>query len=366
MKKTNLLAWCLVAIFGLTTFNAAAQKADIDLKTIKTVKTTDSKALKRQSSCWSNAGTALLEAEWLRTGKPETDIAVMDFVHNAYLLKAQVYLDSDGKTKVNEVSPAIDVMKLAKVYGFVPETAYMYPQQDLMSPNTAEMDAMLRGTLAMVQQKENGNFTEKWQNTYNTTLMRYIGESKIGFDYNGNNYTPVSFAQYSGLNFDDYILVTSDVRSDINAKYDLQMAQNWGSYKFFNVVINGLNQTISNAIENDYAVLWYGNLDENAMVGDDLAIVSAGDKENPTAEKEVSADMRQEAFEKNIAKEQDYLLIFGISKDEEGRTFYQAKKACEAGNQIVILSEAYVNFNTIYLTINKNALPAAIRSGLGL
>ena len=366
MKRINLLTWCLVALFGLATFDATAQKADLKLKTVKSVKTADTKALKRQSSCWSNAGTALLEAEWLRNGKPEADLSVMDFVHNAYLLKAQAYLDSEGKIKVNEMSPAIDVMKLAKVYGFVPETAYMYPQQDLMSPNTAEMDAILRGTLRMVQEKEKGVFTEKWQNTYNTTLMRYIGESQISFDYNGANYTPVSFAESSGLNFDDYIMMTSDLRSDKNTKCDLQMAQNWGDYKFYNVAFNDLSQTINNAVENNYTVLWYGKLDKDAMVGDDMAVVSAGDKEKPTAEMEVSADLRQETFEGNISKEQDYLLIFGIAKDEEGKTYFQAKKVCESGDQVVNLSEAYVSLSTIHLTLNKNAMPAALRKGLGL
>ncbi|HZK09181.1 MAG TPA: hypothetical protein VFC92_13440 [Bacteroidales bacterium] len=367
MKRINFLTWCFIAAFGLTTFGATAQKTDVELKSVKSVKTNNTKALKRQSSCWSNAGTSLLEAEWLRNGKPEVEISVIDFVHNAYLLKAQAYLDTDGKIKVNEMSPAIDVMKLAKVYGFVPETAYMYPQQDLMDPNTAEMDAILRGTLRMVQEKEKGEFTERWQNTYNTTLMRYIGESQISFDYNGTKHTPVSFAESSGLNFDDYIMVTSDMRSDKNAKCDLQMAQNWGDYKFYNVAFNDLSQTINNAIENNYSVLWYGNLDKDAMIGDQVAIVSEGDKEKPTAEKRIDADLRQKAFEKNIiAKGLDYLLIFGIAKDEEGKTYFQAKKACEAGDKVVNLSEAYVGLNTIYLTLNKNAVPAALRSTLGL
>lgn len=366
MKKFNLLAWCLLAVFGLTTLEAAAQKADTDLKITKTVKTADSKALKRQSSCWSNAGTALLEAEWLRTGKPAADISVMDFVHNAYLLKAQAYLKSEGKTKVNEVSPAIEVMKLAKEYGMVPEKAYMYPMdQDLMDPNTAEMDAVLRGTLRMVQEKEKGVFTEKWQNTYNTTLLRYVGESQISFDYEGTKYTPETFAAFSGVNFDDYVMLTSDTRSANNTKAELQMPQNWGDYKFYNVAQNALSQTINNAIENNYTVLWYGKLDKDAMVGD-MAVVSTADKDNPTAEKQIDADMRQETFEKNIAKNQDYLLIFGIAKDAEGKTYYQAKKVCEAGNQVINLSEAFVNLNTIYLTLNKNAVPTALRSGLGL
>lgn len=359
MKKINLLTWSLIALFGLATLGATAQKTDAGIKITKSVKTSDSKALKRQSSCWSNAGTALLEAEWLRTGKPAVDISAMDFVHNAYLLKAQAYLDSEGKTKVNEVSPAIEVMKLAKMYGMVPENAYMYPQQDLMDPNTAEMDAILRGTLRMVQEKEKGNFTEKWQNTYNTTLMRYIGESKISFDYNGTNYTPLSFAEYSGLNFDDYLMMTSDMRSDNNANCDLVMAQNWSDYKFYNVAHSGLIETINNAIENNYTVLWYGKLDKDAM-----AVVSAGVKDNPTAEKQIDADFRQETFEKNIAKDQDFLLIFGIAKDEQGKTYFQAKKVCEAGDKVINLSEAYVTLNTIYLTLNKNAVPAALRSGL--
>jgi hypothetical protein len=158
-------------------------------------------------------------------------------------------------------------------------------------------------------------------------------------------------------------MLTSDTRSANNTKFELQMPQNWNDYKFYNVAENALNQSISNAIENNYTVLWYGKLDKDAMVGD-MALVSAGDKENLTAEKEVSADMRQETFEKNIAKNQDYLLIFGIAKDAEGKTYYQAKKVCEAGNEVINLSEAYVNLNTIYLTLNKNAVPAALRTGL--
>jgi len=215
MKRMKLTVLTLLMFFALGyASQVIAQDLYYDLKIKNSVKTTPSKDIQRINSCWSNAGAALIEAEMLKNGKAPVNLAPLDFVHNAYLLKADAYIKSKGKTNVTEKCLPGDVFKLMKKYGMVPQSAYIEPEKDPMQKQSGEMDAILRGTLRMAFQQDNGVFTERWKNTYETALMRYLGYAKTNFDYEGKSYTARTFAEESGVNPSDYIMLTSDVTKD--------------------------------------------------------------------------------------------------------------------------------------------------------
>lgn len=371
MRQNKFINLFLIVAILFSSADIFSQETYYKLTSVAKVKTADTKDVLRKGSCWSNAGTAFLNAEWLNTGKEEVDISVMDFVHNSYLMQVQPYLDSKGKHKITETGMAFDVIQIARKYGMAPESAYMYP--DKMDPNSAEMDAMLRGTLRMVQEKENGVFTEQWKDTYDVTLMRYIGETRIDFDFKGNTYSPLSFVEYSGLSMDNYMMITSDTRAKMNTTVDLELPSNWAKHKFHNASAKDLLTTLKNAISNGYTVLWYGDVNQDMIFADEaMAIVPAGnmpgvnnDDKNPQAqeefnpipEKEISAEMRSAVFEKNVSKELEYLLIYGINKDQNGNEYFEGKYVCQAGDRVLNLSANFVNLNTIYMLLNKNAIP---------
>ena len=60
------------------------------------------------------------------------------------------------------------------------------------------------------------------------------------------------------------------------------------------------------------------------------------------------------------------MLVTGISKDKKGTAYVVAKNVCETGDKTLNLSDSFVKLNTVYLIINKKALPDNIKASLGL
>lgn len=382
MKILKLLNYLMIAMFMLSSSATMAQESYYELQSTAKVKTNDTRDGARVGTCWSNAGAAFLEAEWLKTGKPAVDISTMNAVYNAYQEKALVFFKSNDKFRIDPSGMAFDFISLTKKYGMAPENAYMYPESEMMNSREkeGEMDAVLNGTVNMVKQRGE-EFTERWQNIYNTSLLRYMGEAKINFDYNEKEYTPITFAEYSGLSMDDYVLIGSDSKSPLNAAFDIDFKENWGKHQFYNVSLDNLTKIIQNGVKEGYTVMWYGIVDDkNVFKAEDMAIVPAGDmpgdktdeetsgetEYKPITEKAITPEMRSSTVAKNIAREQDYLLIYGVNTDQDGNTYFEAKYVCSAGNKVLNLSVPFTQLNTIYLMINKNGLPGAVKSSLKL
>jgi len=380
MRRKKLFGIVALVIFFISnTWFVGAQETYYQIEEVKSLKTNDSKDIQRIGSCWGNAGSALLEAELIRTGKSGIDLAEMDFIHNSYLEKAKVYLESDGAIKLSEKGMAQDVMLCMDEYGMVPESAYMKSGKDALDPKQGEMDGILKGVLANVVQVEKGVFTERWQSIYDAGLSGYIGEARIEFKYEDEDFTPKSFAEKSGLKSSDYVLLTADNREEPNEPFVLKKRENWHSDKFYNVKMDNFVTIIANEIDKGYAVLWYGVLDKELIFEDErVAIVPAGampgDKKQaegeqaekmPVAERIIAEGERQIAYETNVGQEQDYLLIYGISKDKKGNQYFIAKQVCQANSTPINLSMEYVKLNTLFLMTNKNGIPKEIKAGLG-
>ncbi len=373
MRKMKNPAFLLVILLlGYATM-LPAQESIYGLKTTKKNATSPTKDLSRPGSCWSHAGAALLEAEMLKSGKKEANLAEMDFVRNAYLYKADVMLNRDSTVRVDEKGIPYDVITYTETYGMAPEEAFMSSSSQPEDATSGEMDAILRGTLKMVQLKEGGKFTDRWKNTYDAALTRYIGDVKLKFNYKGEDYTPKSFAEKSGLKMSDYVMITSDNKKPMNTSIDLDVKNNWNHDKFYNVSLTDLTGALENAINNGYTVLWMGTLDNELIYADEkVAIVpmgsmpEAGKTEEPVPESNVSPTVRQEQFDAAYAGELSYLLVYGMSKDKKGNNFFKAKYVCQGGDQEINLSIPYFKLNTIYLMLNKNALSSGMRSQLNL
>ncbi len=75
---------------------------------------------------------------------------------------------------------------------------------------------------------------------------------------------------------------------------------------------------------------------------------------NPLPEKTITNTERQAVLETSAKTEQNYLLISGgISKDKNGTEYLIAKNVCEAGNQTLHLSSAFLKLNTGFIVVNK-------------
>jgi hypothetical protein len=378
-RMKNFTSIVLTAIaLSVFSFHGLSQETFYGIETNKELKTTDTEDLHRPGSCWANAGTAFLEAEWLRLNNTEMDISTLAFIRNAYLLKAQAYLNSDGRVRVDEKGIAFDVVALTAEYGLVPSDAFYKSDEKPMDARSGEMDAILRGTLQMVIERENGVFSDRWRNTYEAALTRYIGYSRQQFTVNGNEHSAKSFLSESGIEPSDYILIASDSRAEMNKLVDFEVRNNWNNNKAFNVETEKLPGLLKEAVTAGYPVLFYGSLDADMIFeAEQVGLVPAGSiadlttaaegqeiSYEPLPERAITPEDQQRKLESNLGKNLDYLLIFGISTDKEGNEYLMAKKLCEAGDQTLNLSASFVKLNMVYLMINKEGLPKAIKSQL--
>lgn len=377
MKSLVLIFFILFAF--VNTPGLFSQELYYDLKVKSTVETTPSKDIQRINSCWSNVGAALIEAEMIRSGKGIYDLAEMDFIHNAYLLKAQAYLDSKGKMKVTEKGIPIDVFKLMDQYGMAPESAYMKSDMNTMDKQSGEMDAIIRGTLARALGQGEETLTERYQNYVDAALSKHIGDTKMEFKYDGKDYTPKSFAGDAGINSSDYIMLTADGRQENYKSFVLELKNKWDNDEFFNVTSSDLQSAVKSAIKNGYAVGWYGFTNSEMIYAEeDVAIVPAAkmpgeDNEEateqvfePVTERIITDDERQKNFELLVSGTYNFMTLYGISEDKKGDTYIVGKNACEAGDKTINMSDAFVKLNTVYVLLNKNGLNKELRDKLGL
>jgi len=380
MKRSNWIIFFVAIFLSTAIFELQAQELFYNLSTVRKIETTNSKELKREATCWSNAGSVFLESELLRIGKDRLILSELSFVHSMYMKKADLYFKSDGNLRLDPAGTAYDVIVLAKEYGIVPDGEYYQPDADLTDSRhkEGEMNAIMRGTLNMAKQQDAGEFSEQWRNMYTTSLLRYLGEPKQSFNVDGKKHTPISLLETSGLNMDDYILITSKPGEKPNSIIKLQFDQNWADHSFFNVSQNDLPRIIDSSIDGGYTVLWYGAINpDNVFDKEKMAIIPKTTLPGavkttevpeivfePIPEMEITDQMRTEAFGKSIKSEQDFLLIYGLKKDQNDKIYFTSQNVCSSENELLNLSQPFITLNTIYLLVNKNALPEDLKKAI--
>ena len=336
-------------------------------------------------TCWCFATLSLLESELIRTGKEGVNLSEMFIARHAYPHKATSYIRLHGRTTFWEGGQSHDVIDMIKRYGVVPEDVYpgMVPEEK--RHNQAELITVLKSMLDAVLEKKGKRITPVWMNAFMSVLNAYLGTPPERFTYEGKEYTPKRFfEEYIGLDLDDYIEITSYTHHPFYEKCRLEIPDNWTfSSHYYNVPIDDLERIIDHALENGYSVAWDGDWSEKYY--DDrvkgVALIPMKDWEDqtkaeqdeeitePMEEKEITQMCRQETFD-NFTSTDDHLMhIVGLAHDQEGTKFYLTKDSFGTDRiygGYMYLSRSYVRLKTLFIMINKHALPADIKSKLGM
>ena len=360
------------------------QKPDqYEFTMVHQVKTTPVKNQARTGTCWSFATTSFVETELLRRGKPEVILAPMWNVRFTYLPKAENFIRYNGLANFGEGGQAHDVMNVIRKYGFVPQEVYsgMNINEDLY--NNGELDAVVKAEVDAVNKDKGGKITPVWPQVIESTLNIYLGVPPKEFVYEGKTYTPKSFVEAMGFNPDDYVEITSYTHHPFYTKFDLEVPDNWSKDLYYNVPLEDLMKIIDNAIEKGYSVAWDGDVSEkgfNRKKG--IAIIPAveetsedakkedDEKDQPVKEKAVTQEMRQQAFDNRTTTDDHLMHITGMAKDQNGDVFYYTKNSWGTKDKKYdgywYLSTPYVQLKTIAIMVHKDAIPADIKSKLGL
>lgn len=396
MKKFILLLIIPFLTLGLFAQDEESQKEGYVFTMVKEVKTTPVKDQYRAGTCWSYSGIAFVEAELLRMGKPEFDLAELYVVRKAYEEKAEKYIRMHGTINMGAGGAFHDVFDVIKKYGIVPEEVFKGLNYGEDNHVHGELDAVLKAFVDAVKENPNKKLSTAWKRAVNAILDEYLGKEPEKFTYKGVEYTPQSFAKFLGINTDDYINITSYTHHPFYTQFILEIPDNWAWGFSYNLPLDEMMQVIDNAINTGYTVCWGADVSEKGFKwSKGIAVVPAEDRpdldglerarwekltqkekdnllyslDKPMPEKSITQEIRQIAFDNYQTTDDHGMLISGIAKDQNGTKYYYVKNSWNTTNEyngFFYASETYVKYKTMNIVVHKDAIPKDIRKKLNI
>lgn len=351
----------------------------------------------KSGTCWSFAATSFIESELLRISRDTFDLSEMFFVNHAYREKAEKYVRLHGSANFGPGGQAHDALNTVKKYGFVAENNFPGNITGEEKHNHAELDKVLKAYLDAVIDNKEGRISQVWPDAFNAILSAYMKPLPENQPVQGKTETPLSFAKNTGFNPDDYIELTSYTHHPFYTKFELEIPDNWSHDLYYNLPVDEIIEVMEYAVTNGYTVCWDGDVSDKgfshrngvAVVPDkNLAGVDGTERsrweklsereksaelysfKSPGAEKKITAEMRQEAFNNYQATDDHLMHMTGTMKDQLGTLYFKTKNSWAAESNksggYLNISEAYVRLNTIAIMVHKNAIPSNIRKKLDL
>ena len=400
MKK--IIAMALLTMFAVNVSAAkkkAPQKSNKPVFTIvKEIPITSIKDQNRSGTCWDFSTLSYFEAEILKKTGKTYDLCEAFVANKTYMDRAVQVVRLHGDCQFAQGGSAYDVYYALKNYGICPENA-MPPAGSLYGDslnNFNEFFSLLEPYVNAVATNKAQKISNQWKVGLQGILDAYLGKCPESFEYEGKTYTPKSFAASLGLNWDDYVSITSYTHHPFYTEFPVEVQDNWRNPGSWNLPIDEMMEVIDNAIENGYTVAWGGDVSEEgftrqglaymfdtkkmeSLAGSDMARWLKLTKEKKTnlidslgctvPEIVPTQEQRQERFDNWQLTDDHGMLIFGIAKDQNGKEYYMVKNSWgETGDYkgIWYMTKAFIAANTMDYTVNKNAIPEKIRKKLGI
>ena len=375
---------------------SAQEKKGYQFTDGKLVKTTSVKNQFRSGTCWCYSALSFIENEIMRAGGEEMDLSEMWIVRNIYFEKAVKYVRLHGHLNMAVGGAFHDVTKGIEKYGIVPQEIYEGLNYGTDKPVFGEIDAILKAYVEAVVKNKNRKLTTAWKDGLNAILDTYFGKMPEKFTWKGKESTPHSFAESLPVKMSDFVFVTSYTHHPFYEQYIVEVPDNWMWEKAYNVPLGELMQIVDNALANNYSLGWAADVSEKGFhrtkaIGiipeDNIESMSGTEAERwgrlsvqerqkelysfdkPVKEKKITQEMRQEAFDNYENTDDHGMVIIGTATDQEGNPFYKVKNSWDVRppyDGYYYFSRPYVEYKTMEIMVNKNAIPKAIRKKMGL
>ena len=393
MKKFFTLA--LLAVFALNA-NAEEKKDENKNKpvftTIKANPITSVKDQNRSGTCWAYSTLSFFEAEILKATGKTYDLCESFVANKDYMDRAVQVVRLHGDCQFAQGGSAYDVYYVLKNYGICPEDAMPFPGSlygDSLN-NFNEFFGQLEPYVAGIARSKANKISNQWKVGLQGILDAYLGKCPESFTYQGKKYTPKSFAASLGLNWDNYVSITSYSHKPYYTQYAVEVQDNWRNPLSWNLPMEDMARIIENAIMNGYTVAWGGDVSEpgftrkglayfydtkkmESLSGSDMARwlkMSPAKRTNlvdslgcTVPELEPTAEQRQQRFDNWELTDDHGMLIYGIAKDQNGKEYYMVKNSWgETGDYkgTWYMTKNFIIANTMDYMVNKNAFPKDI------
>ena len=381
------------AAAALIAANATAQTAEYEFTTIKENPVTSIKNQYRSGTCWCFSALSFIESEILRSKGIETDLSEMFVVGKSYRDRAVKYVRLDGHLNFAAGSSFGDVLHVIDDYGIVPQEAMPGFNYGTTMPEHNEIDAALKGYVSAIAKNPNRTLSTAWLNGFDGIVAAYFGEYPETFVVDGKEYTPESYREYLGINYDDYVNLSSFTHHPFYEPFIIEVCDNWRWDSAYNLPIDELMEVMYNAIDKGYTIAWGSDVSEKGFTRDGLAVMPVEEKKaaagsdqerwvGKAAEEQkeevkaelpeemtITQEMRQDGYDRKTTTDDHGMHIYGVAQDQNGNKYFMVKNSWgEAGKYkgIWYASDSFVRYKTLNIVVHKDALPKHIAKKLGI
>jgi hypothetical protein len=407
MKIRTLFLAVILTIIIAPSFaqkNSTTNPSPINVKTdagykftpVLELKATPVKNQARTGTCWCFATTSFIESELLRMGRGEYDLSEMWIVRHNYVDKLKDNFIKQGKGNLGEGGQGHDWMAEFVKNGIVPDEVYTGLNYGMPDHNHNELKAFINAIAEVPVQKQKES--DQYFSIVNDVLDTYLGTVPESFTYKGVRYTPKSFASTLKINSDDYVEITSFTLFPFYSLGVVPFPDNWRNADNYNVPLDDLITILDYSLNNGYTVNWDGDVSEKGFShAKGLAIIPEIEKtddysaackksfgsmtpeersavaykfSSPFPEVKVTQEYRETMYDNHTTTDDHSMHITGIVKDQNGTKYYITKNSWgterNSSGGYLNMSENYVRAKTIYIMVNKSAIPSGIKTKLGL
>lgn len=398
MKKILTLAVAAMLATGAMAQEAEAKNNKPVFTTIKALPITSIKDQSRSGTCWAYSTLSFFESEILKASGKNLDLCEMFIANKDYMERAILTVRMHGDSQFAQGGSAADVLEIIKRYGICPETAMPLPgtmQGDSLANFNEFFDVMSPFVNAISKSKAK-KISNQWRVALQGIIDSYLGKCPEKFVYEGKTYTPKQFSESLGINWNDYVSITSYTHHPFYTSFPVEVQDNWRWDRSYNVPMDEMMRIIDNAIDNGYTIAWGGDVSEDGFTRKGLGIaydtkavqgltgsdaarwlkLSSTEKNNKLDSLGVNApeivptqQMRQDGFDNWELTDDHGMHIYGLAKDQNGKEYYMVKNSWgEYGDYkgTWYMTKAYVAAKTMDYLVNKNAIPKDIRKKLGI
>ena len=390
MNFKSILTAAALAVISTASF--AENGPQYKFTTIKENPVTSIKNQYRSGTCWCYSALSFIESEILRTKGVETDLSEMFVVGRSYHDRAVKYVRLDGHLNFAAGSSFGDVLHVIDDYGIIPQSIYSGFNYGTEMPEQSELDAVLKGYVDAARRNPNKKLTTAWVNGLDGILDAYFGEAPETFTVDGVEYTPESYRDFLGINYDDYVNITSFTHHPFYEPFIIEVCDNWRWDSAYNLPMEEMMEVMYNAIDNGFTIAWGSDVSEKGFTRDGLAVMpveeeekKAGSdqekwvgKDNETkvekkkgipVEQVITQEMRQEGYDNKTTTDDHGMHIYGTAEDQNGTKYFLVKNSWGVTGKydgIWYASDAFVRYKTLNIVVHKDALPKHIAKKLGI
>ena len=392
MNFKTIISTAFAAFIALSV-SAQGLEPQYEFSTIKENPITSIKNQYRSGTCWCFSALSFIESEIIRTKGETLDLSEMFVVGKSYRDRAVKYVRLDGHLNFAAGSSFGDVLHVINDYGIVPQEAMSGMNYGTELPEQGEFDAALKGYVEAIAKNPNKKLTTAWLNGFDGIVDAYLGETPATFAVNGKEYTPESYRDYLGINFDDYVNLSSFTHHPFYSQFIIEVPDNWRWDTAYNLPIDEFMEVMYNAIEKGYTIAWGSDVSEKGFTRNGIAVMPVEKKkaaagsdqekwvgkaaEEKTEEVKpelpeemvITQEMRQDGYDRKTTTDDHGMHIYGLAQDQNGTKYFMVKNSWgEAGKYkgIWYASDAFVRYKTLNIVVHKDALPKNIAKKLGI